>query len=113
MIRRVTAQGQGAELEIDGARALEDFREQSRDHKRNDESEKDIVRNHPPAGRQARQAAIETHNRYLDQADRHPEDDYATKSKLMRARHDQPHCSFITANVQSSFLTKKKRLQTL
>ena len=83
--RGMTALGQGAELELDGSRALEEFGEEGRDHEGDDEGEEDVVRYHPSAGRQTRQAAIEKDYRNLDKTDRHPENDDAAESKLSRA----------------------------
>lgn len=51
---RVTTSSKDTEFEVDGPRALEEFREQGRDHETYNKNEEDIVRDHPSAGRQAR-----------------------------------------------------------
>lgn len=84
--RGMTAFGQGAEFELDGSGALEEFGEERRDHEADNEGEEDVVGDHPPLGRQARQTTVEKHNRDLDQADRHPENENAAQSKLSKAR---------------------------
>ena len=94
--RGMTALGQGAEFELDGSGALEEFGEEGRDHEADDEGEEDVVRDHPSAGRQARQAAVEKDNGDLDQADRHPENDDAAESKLSRARRNRQLRFFLT-----------------
>lgn len=54
VVRGMAAFGQRAEFEIDGSGALEEFREERRDHEADDEGEEDVVGDHPPLGRQAR-----------------------------------------------------------
>ena len=49
----VATQSENAELETDGSRTLEEFREQRRDHERDDESQEDMMRYHPSVGREA------------------------------------------------------------
>lgn len=78
----MTAQGSEAEFEVDEPGALEEFREQGGDHETNNESEEDIVGDHPAVGCETRQAAVEKHNRNFDQANCHPEDYYADEPKL-------------------------------
>ena len=101
--RWMAALSQGAEFELDGSGALEEFGEEGRDHEADDEGEEDVVRDHPSAGCQARQAAIKKDNRYLDQADRHPENDDATQSKLSRAEANS------SASIFFSLITRRKK----
>lgn len=87
----MAAQSDEAELQTDGTGALEEFREQRRDHETDDESEENIVGDHPPAGRETCQAAVEEHNRDFDQADRHPEDQYADEPQLEQSARGISH----------------------
>ena len=80
--RRVAPEGQRAEFEAGGPGALEQFGEEGRDHEADAEGEEDVVRDHPAAGREAREAAVEEDDGDLDEADGHPEDDDAAEAEL-------------------------------
>ena len=89
----MTAQGNEAELEVDWTGAFKEFGEQGSDHETNDQSEEDIMGDHPSVGRQARQATVEGHDRNFDQARCHPEDHDANESKLEESEVVSISCS--------------------
>ena len=80
--RRVAAQSDEAEFQTDGTSALEEFAEQRGDHESDDESEENIMGDHPPVGREACETTVEEHNGDFDEADRHEEDQYTDEPKL-------------------------------